>query len=381
MVSRRIFVKSLGVGAAALVAGRGREAFGASAPALDPTTILLNSNENPVGPGPAVLEAVRSALGASGDRSGRYPFAQFFGLAETVAKAHGLAGENVFLGCGSTQLLRTTTDFFTSEDRPLVQPAPTYEVCKRHAEALGRPTREVGLDGSLGIDLDALAAASTRAGLLYLCNPNNPTGTVHSASEIRDFIGTVQSHSPDTTVLVDEAYFDYVSLPSHESLAPLAATDPRVLVTRTFSKAYGMAGLRIGYLVGHPETIQKISGWEGFELYTNLPAITAAKAALEQGKGFLEGERRRNDEVRTFTRTFFEEHGARATDSQANFLFIEPGMSAEAFQSACAKEGVLVGRTFPPLTDHARVSLGTMEEMKRATEVFARVLASRARAA
>ncbi len=381
MVSRRSFVKSLGVGAAAWIAGRGREALGASAGSLDPDTILLNSNENPVGPGRAVLDAVRSALGASGDRSGRYPFFQFFGLADTLAKAHGLSSENVFLGCGSTQLLRTTTDFLTSESLPLVQPAPTYEVCRRHADAVGRPTREVALDASLRIDLDALAGAGRGAGLVYLCNPNNPTGTVHSASDVRDFIGKLQASSPETTVLVDEAYFDYVSLPSHESLVPLAAENPKVLVTRTFSKAYGMAGLRIGYVVGHPETIHKISGWEGFELYTNLPAITAAKAALEQGKTFLDEERRRNDEVRKFTRAFFDQQGVEVADSQANFVFVKPGMSAEAFQAACAKEGVLVGRTFPPLTDHARVSLGTMDEMKRATAVFARVLARRERAA
>jgi histidinol-phosphate aminotransferase len=385
MVSRRSFVRSLGAGAAAAawIGGRGweAEAFGGSAGSLDPGTILLNSNENPVGPGAAVLGAVRTALGTSGDRAGRYPFFQFFDLADVVAKVHGISSGNVFVGCGSTQLLRTTTDLFTSESRPLVQPAPTYEVCKRHADAVGTPTREVGLDSSFGIDLGALAAASNGAGLVYLCNPNNPTGTVHSASDVRELVSRVKASSPETTVLVDEAYFDYVSLPTHESLIPLAAEDPNVLVTRTFSKAYGMAGLRIGYVVGHPETIRKIMGREGFELYTNLPAIAGANAALGQGNGFLEQERKRNEEVRTFTRSFFEGQGVRATDSQANFLFLDPGMSAEAFQSACAQEGVLVGRTFPPLTDHARVSLGTMDEMKRATEAFARVLARRVRAA
>jgi histidinol-phosphate aminotransferase len=379
-ITRRGFVKSMGIGAAAaLIGARGREGFAAGAASVD--DLILSSNENPLGPSKAVIDAVRTSLGAEGDRAGRYPFVRLFQFAETIGKHHGLAQENVFIGCGSVQLLRTATDLFVSESRPLVQPTPTYEECRRQAGILGLPVKEVAVDASLGIDLDALASASKGAGLVFLCNPNNPTGTVHPAGAIRELIEEVLAQSPETTILVDEAYFEYVSLPSHESLIPLAAANPRVLVTRTFSKVYGMAGLRIGYAVGHPETIRKISAWEGFELYTNLPALAGAEAALAQGPAFLEAERKRNDEVRRLTRSFFEGQGIPVTDSHTNFVFVKAGMSAEDFHAACKKEGLLVGRPFPPLTDWSRISFGTKEEMERAIEGFSRVLAGRRRAA
>lgn len=152
-------------------------------------------------------------------------------------------------------------------------------------------------------------------------------------------------------------------------------------MTRTFSKAYGMAGLRIGYVVAHPETIQKLAGWEGFELYTNFPALSAAEAALGLGSAFLEKERARNADVRAFTRSYFENLGYSVADSQANFVFVDLGAPAEDFRKACAREGVLVGRSFPPLENHARISLGTLDEMKRATTVFSNVLGLRKKAA
>jgi histidinol-phosphate aminotransferase len=376
-VTRRGFVKSMGVAAAAaLIGARGREGFAAAADGL-----ILSSNENPLGPSKAVLDAVRGSLGGDGEGAGRYPFVRLFQFAEAIGKSHGLAQENVFIGCGSVQLLRTATDLFVSEGRPLVQPTPTYEECRRHATVMGLPVKEVAVDGSLRIDLDALASASKGAGLVFLCNPNNPTGTVHPAGAIREFIDVVLSASPETTVLVDEAYFEYVSLPSHESLVALAAQNPRVLVTRTFSKVYGMAGLRIGYAVGHKDTIRKISAWEGFELYTSLPALAGAEAALSQGTAFLEAERKRNDEVRKLTRSFFEGQGIPVTDSHTNFVFVKAGMTAEDFQAACRQEGLLVGRPFPPLTDWSRISFGTKAEMERAFEGFSRVLARRTKAA
>ena len=128
---------------------------------------------------------------------------------------------------------------------------------------MGHPVRPVALDADFKIDLDKLADASKGAGLVFYCNPNNPTATYVGARATREFFARVNRESPDTTILVDEAYFDYVTDPDHDTHIPLAVENPRVIVARTFSKAYGMAGLRMGYAVGHKDTIKKMADWDG----------------------------------------------------------------------------------------------------------------------
>ncbi len=375
-LSRRDFVRGVGA-TAALIAARGHEAlaFGtkatATAAAADPQEILLGSNENPLGPSRAVLGAIRGALGETGARAGRYPFGQFFGIRGVIAKSHGVESENVFVGGGSTQALRNVTELFTDKDSPLVTAVPSYEEPARYARFLGTPVKEVALDDALRVDLDGLLTASKGAGLVYFCNPNNPTGTVHAPDAAADFVRTV---SVETTILVDEAYQDYVGDGVRGTSIPFAVETPGVIVARTFSKAYGMAGLRIGYAIGHADTIKKVQDWNGFELFTNFLAMTGATAALGQKDSVIATERARNDAVRTFTREFFSGAGFKDTESQTNFLFVDVNKPIKEFAAACKENGVRVGRPFPPLETHARISLGTMEEMERATKVFAQVL-------
>ena len=377
-LSRRDFVRGVGA-TAAWIAAREHEAlaFGPEGTAAgiaataDSKEILLGSNENPLGPSPAVLDAIRGALGETGARAGRYPFGQFFGIRDVIAKSHGVESENVFVGGGSTQALRNVTELFTDKDKPLVTAVPSYEEPARDARFLGTPVTEVTLDDALRVDLDGLLAASKRAGLVYFCNPNNPTATVHPPAAARDFVRTV---SAETSILVDEAYQDYVDDGVRGTSIPFAVETPGVMVARTFSKAYGMAGLRIGYAIGHADAIKKLQDWNGFELFTNFLAMTGAIAALGQDDSVIALERARNEAVRTFTREFFSGAGFEATESQTNFLFVDVNKPIEAFASACKENGVRVGRPFPPLETHARISLGTMEEMERATKVFAKVL-------
>ncbi|MFP5380387.1 MAG: pyridoxal phosphate-dependent aminotransferase, partial [Vicinamibacteria bacterium] len=252
-LSRRQFVQTLGAGAAgAWIASRGREASifgGLETLHAQGDPLILASNENPLGPGQAVLNAVRGSFG----EAGRYPFASAADVTRAIASMHKLKPENVLIGSGSTQILRTSTHVFASKTAPLVACIPAYEECADYARLMGYPIRTVALTpGSLTMDLDALLGVSKGGGLVFYCNPNNPVATGVDAKNTRDFIAQLLKASPDTTILVDEAYFEYATMPGYETMIPLAVDNPRVVVARTFSKAYGMAGLRLGYAVGHP---------------------------------------------------------------------------------------------------------------------------------
>jgi histidinol-phosphate aminotransferase len=392
-LTRRGFVQAAGIGAAGALAhtwigARGRE--NALWSAVEPTLhaaesglIVLASNENPMGPGVRVLNAVKAAFGDGGRAPGRYSNAGR-DLVDAIAKTQGVKPENVVLGCGSTQILRSATHLFTAKDKPLVGTIPTYEECAGYAEMMGHPVRPVGLDADFKIDLDKLAEASKGAGLVFYCNPNNPTATYVGAQATREYFAKVNRESPDTTILVDEAYFDYVTDPDHDTHIPVAVENPRVLVARTFSKAYGMAGLRMGYAIGHKDTIKKMADWDGGTGTgsLNVLAMHAGLAAIQQDASFTADERTRNQAVRDFTMNWFADRGMKPTDSQANFMFVHIGRPAKEFRDACRKKGIAVARDFPPFEEtHCRLSFGTMEEMKKAVAVFGEVLGKKANAA
>ena len=392
-LTRRGFVQAAGIGAAGAFAhgwigARGRE--NALWSAVEPTLhavesglIVLASNENPLGPGARVLNAVKAAFGDGGRAPGRYSNAGR-DLIDAIAKKQGVKPENVVLGCGSTQILRSATHLFTAKDKPLVGTIPTYEECAGYAEMMGHPVRPVALDADFKIDLDKFAEAAKGAGLVFLCNPNNPTATYVGARATREYFARVNRESPDTTILVDEAYFDYVTDPDHDTHIPIAVENPRIVVARTFSKAYGMAGLRLGYAIGHKDTIKKMADWDGGTGTgsLNVLALHAGLAAIQQNASFTADERARNKAVRDFTMNWFAERGMKPIDSQANFMFVHIGRPAKEFREACRKKGIAVARDFPPFEKtHCRLSFGTMEEMKKAVAVFGDVLGKKANAA
>jgi histidinol-phosphate aminotransferase len=388
MLTRRSFVRTVGIGAAAYVGARGREnsiwsALEPSLLALEPNTICLASNENPLGPGATVLNAVKAAFGPTGAKPGRYDDSAG-DLIDAIAKKQGVKPENIVLGCGSTQILRSATHLFTAKDKPLVGTIPTYEECAGYAEMMGNPVRPVALDSEFKIELDRFADAASGAGLVFYCNPNNPTATYVGARATREFLVKVARESPGTTILIDEAYFDYVTDPDHDTHIPVAIENPRVIVARTFSKAYGMAGLRMGYAVGHPETIKKMGEWDGASGTSslNVLALRGALAAIQQDASVIAAERARNKVVREFTMKWFGDRGMKPTDSQANFMFVNIGRPAKEFREACLKQNVKVARDFPPFEKtHCRISFGTMDEMKKAVTVFEDVLKKKATAA
>ena len=337
--------------------------------AARPGIIRIDSNENPVGPGTHVLNAIHRAFGTSN----RYPVLAEDDLVSAIAKRQGISPDNVRLGCGSGELLRAAVHAFTAPDRPLVSPHPTFEAPAEFTAFLANPVRAVPVDGHLGLDLDAMAEAARGAGLVYFCNPNNPTATVHARSDVIAFIEQVGRASPQTTILVDEAYFEYVDDAAYGTVIPLAVANPRVIVTRTFSKVMGMAGLRVGYAVGQKESLAKIARWVMGSSVSQL-SLAAAGAAVAD-PDHVAREVQRNRGVRAYTRKFFGDAGFAMSEGQANFMMVDIRRDSKAFKTECLKQGVAVGRPFPPLNTHTRISFGTMAEMRKALRVFKTTLA------
>jgi histidinol-phosphate aminotransferase len=377
-LSRRAFVSVLGLGGAAAggyYLSGGRLIGPWTADPVDAvangTRLLLHNNENPLGPGDRAMEAIHAAMTDPDLPLARYSFATQ-AVTDSLAQKYNCDAGNILLGCGSTQILRTATEAFTSPDRALVMGSPSYEECPGMAAVLTAPVNALPLTDTKHLDLDAMADAAAGSGLVFLCNPNNPTATVHSAQAVQAFVDRVLSASPDTVIAIDEAYHEYVTDPAYQTQIPLAIENPQVIVARTFSKAYGMAGLRLGYAIGHEDTIRKMRAVH-FGMARNALALAAAAATLED-PARLDAESARNTAARTFTMDWFASNGYEMTDSQTNFIFVNLNRSGAEFRDACGTQGVLVGRDFPPYDQWTRISIGTMTEMEQAVRVFADVL-------
>jgi histidinol-phosphate aminotransferase len=383
--SRRVFVRTLGLagGAAAIapefVRARGREALKyeellamspgpAQRAAQNAAVIELNSNENPNGPGVKALDAIRSALSLAN----RYPYTEAGTLTAAIARLHGIQTSQVIIGCGSSEILRMAMEAFTSRTKYLVTAAPTFEIPGEYADTFGVPIHNVRVDPNLRLNLPTMEIEAQGAGLVYVCNPNNPTATVLGASAMGEFIERVGRASPQTAVLVDEAYHEYVDDPSYKTSIPLAVAQRNVIVSRTCSKIHGLAGLRCGYAIAHAETIAKLARFK-LETGVNQLAIAAARATLGD-KERIERERTINRETRQFTRRMLESMGCLVGPSETNFLMVNLQRDSRPFRDGCRRNGVAVGRPFPPLNNYARISIGTMDEMQRAGGIFKRVL-------
>ncbi len=379
-LSRRRFFGNLGVGSVGLLSapfiiGRGREAMAFEAATVQPPDdggfIRISSNENARGPGKKTIDALRNAISP---RVGRgYPPDYTGDLVATIADIYGVGRDHVIVGTGSGPILEAATRAFCSAQKPLVTAAPTYGTCDQAARRIGAPVKMITVDKSLGLDTDAMAEAAKGAGMIFFCNPNNPTGTVHNAAAVEKFVRRVKQSSPETRILIDEAYIDYTHDAAVKTAVPLAKELSGVLVSRSFSKAHGMAGLRLGYAIGQPETVKTIaSAWN----LGSVNTLTAAAgiASLRDPK-HIEEERAENARVRDFTREAFKSMGYEAADCHTNCIFVDLKRPAKDFRDACAALKVSVGRDFPPFEKtHSRITLGTMDEMRQAVQVFRKVL-------
>ncbi len=382
-VSRREFVRRLSAGSAALasasgVIGYGREDWLAveaqgqgMRPAVAPDAIRISSNENLRGPSPKVLEVLRQhpskALGLG------YPPPNTRAFQEYIATMYGTTANNVVVATGSDAILTGAVMAYCSPTRALVTPDPSYGTPIQTAQRMKYPVKAIPVDSGLRLDLDAMVAASQGAGLVFFCNPNNPTSTMHTLADIEKAVRAIKEKSPDTGILIDEAYIDYATMAGVGSTSKLALELPGVFMARTFSKAYGMAGVRIGYAIGQAETMGKVGRAWGMGSLGDLQAV-AGLAALKD-TAHMDGERQENRRIREWTLAQFRSMGYEAPESQTNFVFVNLRQPAVGFRDACRAQGVIVGRDFPPMEKtHTRISLGTMDDMQRAMVVFRKVL-------
>jgi histidinol-phosphate aminotransferase len=332
--------------------------------------IRLSSNENSHGPGSAVLDAIQGAF----PKVNRYSFAAAGDVQASLARKLNVQTEQVVLGCGSSEILDAAVIAFTSPEHGVVTASPTFELVGDLARHMSRPVVEVPVTDALELDLPQMADKAAGAGLIYICNPNNPTGTLHGAKPIEEFVAAALKREPKVTILIDEAYHEYVERADYRSAIPLALSEPRVVVSRTFSKIYGIAGLRCGYAVGHRDTIRQVSKSLDplrISVLTTRAALTALADPTRAPT-----QRQLNHDARTYTEGLLRAAGYPSIPSEANFVMVNVKRDIRQFQAACRERGVEIARPFPPLLTYARITIGTMDEMHTAGEAFRQALAA-----
>ena len=322
----------------------------------------LIANENPYGPAASARRAVTEALATAW----QYPMGHDQPLKKLIAEREGLTTAHIMLGDGSGEILRIAGLVYGMGGRDVVAARPTFGFLQDYARQLGATVTEVPLDENLKHDLKGLAAAVTgRTGLLYVCNPNNPTGTLVPGAELRPFLKDMAGR---TTVLVDEAYLDlWEDWPAHTATERVRAGDP-VIVTRTFSKLHGMAGLRVGYALAPPDIIQRL---EKHRMTLLGCAGVAAATASYQDLEFQAFSRARLQEGLAITTGALRELKLRhVAEGRGNFVFFDTGGPLADFSAAMRRAGYLVGRPFPPYDSWCRVSMGTVEQMRGFAEAL-----------
>ena len=359
-VSRRDFGRLLGVGT---IAATLPPVFAQSAP-KPRTGVRLSANENPYGPSSSAMSAMRDAMRLAN----RYPDGEVDELIETVAKLQGLSADHVTLGDGSGEILKMTAEAYLGPARKLVMADPTFEALANYARAAQAEIVKVPLTSAYEHDLEKMAAVPG-AGVIYICNPNNPTASITSKDKVRAFL---QSVPASTMVLVDEAYFHYADSPDYESVIPLVQMRPNLIVARTFSKIYGMAGLRCGYGVAQPNVIEKMNQQKPWDTL-NVVALMGARASLLDSAHVTEG-RKRNSDTRGEVVSALKQLGYEVVPSQANFFMVNVRRPVRPVINAIREQGVHVGRLFPALPQYLRVTIGTPQEMQSFLSAFKTVM-------
>jgi histidinol-phosphate aminotransferase len=371
-ISRRNFARLLGAGAAAAFV---RPAISLATPPVAKSTpgiVRLSSNENPFGPSPKALKAMTDAF----TLACRYPDEHADLLLDALAKVNGVSRDQILLGDGSGEILKLSAVAFTGprdgkQGRgKLVVADPTFEAILGHAAVSGAEVVKVSLTPNFGHDLPKMMAAAEQ-GLVYICNPNNPTASITPKGEVRDFIVKAP---PQTMILVDEAYHHYADSPDYESVIPLIKDHPNLIVARTFSKIYGMAGLRCGYCVAQREAIERMRPHQTWDS-VNIMALVAALASLHDPDQVANG-RRRNAEAKKFTIEALEKMEFKLIPSQANFVMVDVKRPVVPLLQAMKERNVHVGRLFPTLSNHMRVTIGKRTEMESFVAAFRQVAAS-----
>ena len=365
-ISRRKFAHLLGLGAAAAVVHPriARSTENGSAVATAPAAkaiVRLSANENPYGPSAKAVQAMSGSYGTCC----RYPDEHNDKLIEALARLNSVAPDQILLGDGSSEVLKVCAEAFTSPTRNLVVADPTFEALVDYARAGGAEVVKVPLTADkFAHDLPKMGAAA-KNGLIYVCNPNNPTASITPKNELQDFIAQT---SAETMLLVDEAYFHYADSPEYESVIPLIKDHANLIVARTFSKVYGMAGLRCGYGVAQRDTIARLRKQQCWDS-VNCMALAAAHASLNDTAQVSDG-RRMNMEARDFVVKELEKLGYVSIPSQANFIMFDCKRPVVPLIQGLKERSVQVGRLFPALPNHMRLTIGKKSEMETFLSAF-----------
>ena len=326
--------------------------------------VKLSSNENPYGPS----ERVRNAIIDSFEDACRYPYEYILKLQNILAKKHNVSPESIVITGGSNEALRVTGLAVANQGGEIVAGQPTYLALMSYAEAWGGKINWVPVDSNKGYDLRKIEnKINDKTKMVFIANPNNPTGTLLDKSSLSNFCQRV---SEKTLVFSDEAYYDYINEPDYPSMDYLVRQGKDVIVSRTFSKVFGMAGLRIGYMVLKPELADKLFGEYSpygrnkIMAQTNVLAVAAAIEAL-QDKDFYAFSLRKANEEKNKIYKLLDYLGLKYVKSSTNFVFFESKKHIDDLSKEMLAKGVRVGRPFPPFYDWCRISTGTSQEVDR----------------
>ncbi len=324
--------------------------------------VKIDANENPMGPCVEALEAIHKAA-ANG---GRYLYQETFSMTETLAEQEGVKPTYVRAYAGSSAPLHQAVLAFCSPSKPFVMADPGYEQGAGAAKFLGAKTIRVPLMKDYSHDVKAMVAASPDAGLIYICNPNNPTGSITKKSDIE---WAVANKPKGSVIMIDEAYYHLAGI---SPCSDMVAADKDVIILRTFSKIYGMAGIRAGAAIARPDLLEKIGAYSAGALPTT--GMVAANASLKV-KTLIPERRERIKTIREDTLAFLEKHGYKTVPSVSNKFMVDVKRPATEVIMALRNEKVYIGRPWPVWPTSVRVSVGTQDEMAKFKTAFLKVMA------
>jgi histidinol-phosphate aminotransferase len=324
--------------------------------------VKIDANENPMGPCAEALEAIHK-MAANG---GRYLYQETFNMTETLAEQEGVKANYVKAYPGSSAPLHHAVLAFTSPTKPYVMADPGYEQGAGAAKITGAKTIRVPLAKDYSHDVKAMLAASPDAGLIYICNPNNPTGSITKKSDIE---WLVANKPKGCVIMVDEAYYHLAGI---SACTDMVAADKDVIVLRTFSKIYGMAGIRAGAAIARPDLLEKMGNYMVGALPTT--AMAAANASLKV-KTLIPERREKIKIIREENLAFLEKHGYKTVPSVSNKFMVDVKRPAQEVIMALRKEKVYIGRPWPVWPTSVRVTVGTKDEMAKFQAAFLKVMA------
>lgn len=320
-----------------------------------PGVIRLTSNENPYGPSPMARRAMADAIAGSN----RYPWDNTTVLRTQLGKYYGLTDEHVLAGAGSSEILGLVAQYAAFNKGNIVAADPTFGTCTRMAERFGMQVIKLPLTADKKHDLPAmLRKVNNETRLVYVCNPNNPTGTILPTADVKSFIEEV---SKKTLVLLDEAYIEYCDQPT---LAGMVANNKNLVVAKTFSKIYGLAGARIGYALAHPETIDKLGSLQPWQNAGASAVSVAAAMASLQDADFLASSKEQNRKAGAYAMKELQSMGFACIPSETNFLYYSIRSFNGNWPDLMRARNILTGRIVEEDGKWTRTTIGTMEEMQ-----------------